>query len=137
MQAIVGAEPVDGDFGPKTEEQLRLGRQSMIFMLMVFGVLVPQEHAAESCDHDGNHLQLRELIQIQQQKRLQSILGILFPVVTNMLMKLNLFRLRLALSPMVILVLLPRELLKRGRSANGRKPDGIVGPKTWESMFGS
>ena len=54
MQKIVGAEPVDGDFGPKTDEAVRAWQS--LHDLHVDGIWGPGSagHAAEGCDHDGS-----------------------------------------------------------------------------------
>lgn len=53
MQEIVGAKPVDGDFGPKTAEALRAWQaQHDLHVDAIWGP-GSAAHAAEGCDHDG------------------------------------------------------------------------------------
>lgn len=136
MQAIVGADPVDGDFGPKTEAAVKAWQAK--HDLHVDGIWGPGSagHADESCDHEGTppaegadpdtaseeapkypgHSVSRGHEHEDEVKLIQAKVGTTvdgdFGPVTE-------------------------RAVKAWQSANGRKPDGIVGPKTWESMFGS
>jgi peptidoglycan L-alanyl-D-glutamate endopeptidase CwlK len=54
MQAIIGAEPQDGSFGPKTEEVLKAWQAK--HDQHVDGIWGPgsEKHSKESCDHESN-----------------------------------------------------------------------------------
>lgn len=136
MQAIVGAEPVDGDFGPKTEEAVKAWQAK--HDQHVDGIWGPGSagHAAESCDHESSppaesadpdtaaeegpkypgHSVSRGHEHADEVKLIQAKVGAKvdgdFGPATE-------------------------RAVRAWQKANGRLADGIVGPKTWEAMFGS
>ena len=54
MQKVVGAEPVDGDFGPKTAEALREWQAKHDLHVDAIWGPGSAAHAKESCDHESN-----------------------------------------------------------------------------------
>lgn len=132
MQNTVGAEPIDGDFGPKTEAAVRVYQAK--HDLHVDGIWGPGSagHAAADCDHDkvapsdgadpdkqdalvypGSPL--RKGSKGDDVKLVQAVVntkqdGDFGPVTERH--------------------------VKNWQQANGEYVDGIVGPKTWKAMFG-
>lgn len=132
MQAIVGADPVDGDFGPKTEAAVRQWQAT--HDQHVDGIWGPGSagHAAESCDHEANPpadgadpdnqdalvypgTPLKRGSKGDDVKLVQAAVSTTqdgdFGPVTE-------------------------RHVKNWQKAHGEYVDGIVGPKTWKAMFG-
>ena len=135
MQAIVGAEPQDGDFGPKTEEAVKAWQSK--HDQHVDGIWGPgsQKHSEESCTHetaapmdsaDPDKAADEDAPKYPGQALKEGATGDLVKLVQK----------KVGATPDGNWGPKTTYAVKLWQKANGRLDDGIVGPKTWESMFG-
>jgi len=136
MQRIVGAEPADGDFGPKTEQAVREWQAT--HDQHVDGIWGPGSagHAKSDCDHEKNppaeafNPDTAETEDAPKYPGTPLKKGSKGDLVKLVQKKVNTkqdgdFGAKTEYA------------VKLWQKSNGRLADGIVGPKTWEAMFGS
>ena len=135
MQAIVGAEPQDGDFGPKTEAKVKEWQAK--HDQHVDGIWGPgsEKHSKESCTHetaapmdsvDPDTAGGEEAPKYPGSALKEGAKGDLVKLIQT----------KVGATPDGDWGPKTTYAVKLWQKANGRLDDGIVGPKTWESMFG-
>jgi len=135
MQKVIGAEPVDGSFGPKTEQALR--EWQAVHDQHVDGIWGPGslKHSQQSCDHatnppaegaDPDTAVSKDAPKYPGSPLKQGAKGDIVKLIQK----------KVGTTPDGDWGPKTTYAVKLWQKSNGRLDDGIVGPKTWESMFG-
>jgi len=136
IQAIVGAEPVDGDFGRKTEEAVKAWQAK--HDQHVDGIWGPgsAKHAKENCDHETTP-PADNADPDTAAEEAPKYPGHSVARGHEHADEVKLIQARVGAKPDGDFGPATERAVKAWQKANGRLADGIVGPKTWEAMFGS
>lgn len=132
MQKIVGANPVDGDFGPKTEAAVREWQAK--HDQHVDGIWGPgsAKHADSSCTHDST----APMDNATTDQDSPDYPGHSVDKGHEHKDEVKLIQARIGATVDGDFGPKTEASVKAWQKANGLTADGVVGPKTWKAMFG-
>lgn len=140
VQRIVGAQPVDGDFGPKTEAAVKVWQAE--HDLYVDGIWGPgSDKHSKACDCESAAPAAAPAPAEASQKAPEASQSHPYPGEVIKFRSDNREAVKLIQAKVGTKVdgdfgPVTRQKVRDWQSANGLRTDGLVGPKTWAAMFG-